>query len=114
MKLTKYLADYLEHEISMNLHGMKLEKLIQEGIEAYMSTEDRKFVMLNEAGLQDGHDEVILSVHCGCVQLHTKPAGIKVILHDYDIMPDYFHTTAQSADIHLIHDETGWYEVYEL
>lgn len=44
MKLAKYLADYIEHEtVDLTMEeaaDIVLEKLIQQGIEAFASTED--------------------------------------------------------------------------
>ena len=39
MKLAKYLADYIEHEMADNSY-LTMEESIQQGIEAFASTED--------------------------------------------------------------------------
>jgi len=47
MKLAKYLADYLEHELNCNPDYTIFigEKLIQQGIEAFASTEDMQVIV---------------------------------------------------------------------
>ena len=44
MKLAEYLADYLEDEAEKNINGriplVGLEEIIQQGLEAFASTED--------------------------------------------------------------------------
>ena len=42
MKLAKYLADYIEHEREVSMTGdigHKMQEIIQQGIEAFESTE---------------------------------------------------------------------------
>lgn len=49
MKLSKYLADYIEHEIGMPMDFTSegLEIIIQQGIEAFESTENCKLAIID-------------------------------------------------------------------
>ena len=55
MKLSKYLADYIEYEQEKHpRHSglLDLQEVIKEGIEAYMSTENNQMILINEDGKQ--------------------------------------------------------------
>lgn len=62
MKLAKYLADYIEHEleqfelaewiIKVLVEEVGLHNVIREGIKAYMSTENNTIILISEDGKQ--------------------------------------------------------------
>lgn len=62
MKLAKYLADYIEHEREVSMTGdigHKMEEIIQQGIEAFESTEAVKVLVVNEPEICKGCSESV-------------------------------------------------------
>jgi hypothetical protein len=55
-------------------------------------------------------DEIVIQVYQGIVECKSRPANIKVVLHDYDIL-EFNH---DNPDAEFEQDELGPYEVREI
>lgn len=113
MKLAKYLADYLRHEEENNnvsvLSEDYCEHSIQQGIEAYLSTENIDLLLIDGNGKEAESVWTVISCHNGVVGVKERASDrLKIMLHDYDIqdMDDTIHDYDQ--------DEEGVYQEIEL